>query len=44
MAGEIGRDPRNSPLANLDGDAASFAARRLIARRLKGEAGTPHAA
>ena len=30
----ITSDPRNSPLANLDGDAASVAARRLIARRL----------
>jgi hypothetical protein len=27
-------DPRKSPLANLDGDAASVAARRLIAKKL----------
>ena len=40
----ITSDPRNSPLANLDGDAASVAARRLIARRLQREEAAPHAA
>ena len=30
----IDSDPRKSPLANLDGDAASVAARRLIAKKL----------
>ena len=40
----ISSDPRNTPLANLDGDAASVAARRLIARRLQREESTSHAA
>ena len=30
----IDSDPRKSPLADLDGDAASVAARRLIAKKL----------
>ena len=40
----ISSDPRHSPLANLDGDAASVAARRLIARGLKQQANAPQAA
>jgi hypothetical protein len=30
----VDSDPRKSPLANLDGDAASVAATRLIAKKL----------
>jgi len=40
----ISADPRNAALANLDGDAASVAARRLIARRLKLQGDVPQAA
>jgi phenylpropionate dioxygenase-like ring-hydroxylating dioxygenase large terminal subunit len=40
----IASDPRNAPLANLDGDAAGVAARRLIARKLKEQAAETQAA
>jgi vanillate O-demethylase monooxygenase subunit len=34
----IDSDPRKSPLANLEGDAASVAARRLVAKKIASEA------
>jgi vanillate monooxygenase len=40
----ITSDPRHDPLANLDGDAASVGARRLITRKLKLQAATAQAA
>ena len=40
----IASDPRHEPLANLDGDAASVGARRLITRKLKLQAATAQAA
>ena len=40
----IASDPRHEPLANLDEDAASVGARRLITRGLKQQANAPQAA